>query len=48
MARPNLNKVEIETKYKKTSTGSRKQNTKFSSMNKSRKRSFKPYRGQGK
>ena len=48
MARPNLNKVEIETKYKKTSIGSRKQNAKFSSMNKSRKRSFKSYRGQGK
>ena len=32
---------------KKTSQGNRK-NVKKSSMNKSKKRSFKPYRGQGK
>ena len=47
MARPNLNKAEIKRKYKKTSMGSRSTNVKFSSMNKSKKRSYKKNRGQG-
>lgn len=46
--RPSLNKVEIEPTYKKTSIGTRRWNVKFSSMNKSKKRQFKPYKGQGK
>ena len=48
MARPNLNKAEIKQKYKKTSMASRSTNVKFSSMNKSKKRNFKAYKGQGK
>ena len=48
MTRSNLNKAEIERKYKKTSIGSRSTNVKFSSMNKSKKRNFKAYKGQGK
>lgn len=48
MARPNLNKTEIQRKHKKTSIGSRSTNVKFSSMNKSTKRHFKAYKGQGK
>jgi len=37
-----------EPKHKKTSQGLTKRSLKMSSMNKSRKRSFKTYRGQGK
>ena len=48
MARPSLNKADIERKYKKTSVGSRSTNVKFSSMNKSKKRNFKVYKGQDK
>ena len=48
MARPSLNKADIERKYKKTSVGSSFTNVKFSSMNKSKKRNFKAYKGQGK
>lgn len=48
MARPNFNKIDIKTKYKKTSISSRSRSVKFSSMNKSKKRNFKAYRGQGK
>ena len=48
MARLNLDKIDIDHKYKKTSSGTRSTNVKFSSMNKSKKRQFKPYRGQGK
>lgn len=39
------NKVKIEPTNKKTSIGRR--NIKTSSMNKSARRSYKPYRGQG-
>jgi len=38
--------VHREGKKKRTSQGNRK-NVKRASMNKSKKRSFKPYRGQG-
>jgi hypothetical protein len=36
------------TSPKKTSIGNNHSRTKFSSMNKSKKRSYKKYRGQGK
>ena len=36
-----------EPKHKKTSQGATKRSLKMSSMNKSKKRSFKNYRGQG-
>ena len=37
-----------ETKPKKTSIGNNHSRTKFSSMNKGKKRSYKKYKGQGK
>jgi hypothetical protein len=37
-----------ETQPKKTSQGGNHSRTKFSSMNKNKKRSYKKYRGQGK
>ena len=37
-----------ETQPKKTSIGNNHSRTKFSSMNKSKKRSYKKYKGQGK
>ncbi len=37
-----------EKTYKKSSLGKKKRTTKFSSMNKSKKRSWKAYNGQGK
>ena len=37
-----------ESTPKKTSMGGNHSRTKFSSMNKSKKRSYKKYRGQGK
>lgn len=37
-----------ETQPKKTSIGNNHSRTKFSSMNKSKKRSYKKYRGQGR
>ena len=40
--------VANETQPKKTSQGSNHSRTKFSSMNKSKKRSYKKYKGQGK
>lgn len=40
--------VEHETQPKKTSIGNNHSRIKFSSMNKSKKRSYKKYRGQGK
>jgi len=40
--------VEHETTPKKTSIGNNKSRHKTSSMNKSKRRSYKPYRGQGK
>lgn len=36
-----------EPKHKKTSQGATKGSIKRSSMNKSKKRSYKPYKGQG-
>lgn len=46
MAKAWQNKTVIETVNKKTSIG--RKNVKMSSMNKSKKRSHKKYRGQGK
>ena len=43
-----IKNIEIQSKFKKTSIGKRKNSIKFSSMNKSKKRTFKSYRGQGK
>ena len=40
--------VAHESQPKKTSIGANHSRTKFSSMNKSKKRSYKKYRGQGK
>jgi len=40
--------VEHETTPKKTSIGNNKSRHKTSSMNKHKRRSYKPYRGQGK
>ncbi len=40
--------VAHESQPKKTSMGGTHSRTKFSSMNKSKKRSYKKYRGQGK
>ena len=40
--------VEHETQPKKTSIGNNHSRTKFSSMNKHKKRSYKKYRGQGR
>ena len=37
-----------ETQPKKTTIGNNHSRTKFSSMNKNKKRSYKKYRGQGK
>lgn len=42
------NFIAHETQPKKTSIGNTYSRTKFSSMNKSKKRSYKKYRGQGK
>ena len=40
--------VAREKNYKKSSLGKKKRSVKFSSMNKSKKRSWKAYNGQGK
>jgi hypothetical protein len=49
MARVNFSNVSIhEPNFKKTSQGGNKASIKTSSMNKSKRRSYKPYRGQGK
>ena len=42
------NFVAHETQPKKTSIGNTHSRTKFSAMNKSKKRSYKKYKGQGK
>lgn len=48
MAKINKYFVAHETQPKKTSQAGKKSRCKFSSMNKSKKRSHKFYRGQGK
>jgi hypothetical protein len=42
------NFIAHESQPKKTSIGNTHSRTKFSSMNKSKKRSYKKYKGQGK
>jgi hypothetical protein len=48
MAKLSKTFVAREKTYKTTSQSKRKRSTKFSSMNKSKKRSWKAYNGQGK
>jgi len=48
MAKLSKTFVKREKSYKKTSQATKKRAVKFSSMNKSKKRSWKQYRGQGK
>ena len=48
MAKVSKTFVAREKKYKKSSLGKKKRSVKFSSMNKSKKRSWKAYNGQGK
>ena len=48
MAKLSKTFVKREKNYKKTSLGKKKRSVKFSSMNKSKKRSWKAYNGQGK
>lgn len=43
-----LNAFRPEPKYKHTAQGTNKKSVKTSSMNKSKRLSFKPYRGQGR
>jgi len=48
MAKSPSNRQNINHIKKKTSQSSKKSSVKFSGMNKSKKSSFKTYRGQGK
>ena len=48
MAKVSKTFVAREKSYKKTSQATKKRAVKFSSMNKSKKRSWKAYNGQGK
>ena len=48
MAKLHKNFEVREKTYKKTSQSKRKRSAKFGSMNKSKKRSWKAYNGQGK
>jgi hypothetical protein len=48
MAKLHKNFEAREKTYKKSSLGNKKRSVKFSSMNKSKKRSWKAYNGQGK
>ena len=48
MAKVSKTFVAREKSYKKTSQAKKKRAVKFSSMNKSKKRSWKAYNGQGK
>ena len=48
MAKMSKTFVPREKNYKKSSLGKKKRSVKFSSMNKSKKRGYKKYRGQGK
>jgi len=48
MAKMSKTFVAREKNYKKSSLGKKKRSTKFSSMNKSKRRSWKAYNGQGK
>ena len=48
MAKVSKTFVAREKNYKKSSLGNKKRSVKFSSMNKSKKRSWKAYNGQGK
>ena len=48
MARISKEFVAHVKSYKKTSQGNKKRSTKFATMNKSKKRSWKAYNGQGR
>ena len=48
MAKMSKTFVPRENNYKTSSLGKKKRSTKFSSMNKSKRRSWKAYNGQGK
>ena len=48
MAKVSKTFVVREKNYKKSSLGNKKRSVKFSAMNKSKKRSWKAYNGQGK